>query len=374
MKILHIETGRKLAGGPQQVVTLMQGLEKMGVESLLLCPDDSAVAELAKSAELKVKKIRYKGEHDISLIKQIKETAQDRHFDLLHAHSRRGADTYTAIAARLTKIPAVLTRRVINEDNLLIAGPKYNSYKKIVAVSEAVDRSLKRQKVFPENRQVIHDGINLDNYVEQYSREYLLTEFGLPENAFIIGNVGRFTENKGQLSLLKAFALIHQRYPHAHLILFGDGKMQDDLEKCIEKNHLEKQVHFAGFRNDMPKWYSALTIVVHTAMLEALSVALIEASACGLPIIAFNTGGISEVVRHMQNGLLVDSGRIDKLAHAIEKILASKTLAAKLGEASRKRCEEFFTAELMVNKYYQLYSEILDSESALQIKVANDDN
>jgi len=368
MKILHIETGRRLAGGPQQVVTLMQGLEKIGVESTLLCPDDSAVATLARQAELKVKKVIYKGEHDVRLIKAIKQTAQSRRFDLLHAHSRRGADIYTAIAARLSKVPAVLTRRVINIDSSFLSEFKYKSFKKIVAVSEAVDHSLKRQNVYPENRLVIHDGLNFDNYIEQYSREHLLKEFALPENAFVIGNVGRFTENKGQLSLLQAFALIHQAYPQAHIIFFGEGEMYEDLVEFVAANDLNKQVHFAGFRQDMPKWYSALTVVVHTAMLEALSVALLEASANGVPIIAYNTGGVSEVVQHMHNGLLVESGNIDKLAQAIEKILASRALAAKFSEAALKRTAELFSADLMVKKYHQLYSEILGLKFSIQVR------
>ncbi len=366
MKVLHIETGRRLAGGPQQVVTLMKGLEAKGVDSTLLCPDDSAVAELARAAQLKVKRVPYKGEHDFSLIKAIKETAKDRHFDLMHAHSRRGADNYTAIVARRTKIPAILTRRVINVENNFIAGPKFRSFKKVVAVSEAVERSLKRQRVDSNLRTTIHDGIILQDYTEQYSREHLLEEFSLPENAFIMGNVGRFTENKGQLSLLEAFALFNKNYPQCHLILFGEGEMLDELIDFVKKHELTEQVHFAGFRKDMPKWYGALQVVVHTAMLEALSVALLEAGASGVPLIAYNNGGISEVIRHMHNGLLVQPGQIDQLADAVQRLLESRTLTKRLADNSKKTCAQNFSAERMVNQYHQLYSEILHTQRAMK--------
>ena len=366
MKVLHIETGRNLAGGPQQVVTLMKGLETHGVDSTLLCPEDSAVAELAKSAQLKVKRVSFKGEHDFSFIKAIKETAKDRYFDLLHAHSRRGADTYTAIAARQTRIPAILTRRVINVENNFIAGPKFRSFKKVVAVSEAVERSLKRQRVNADRRMTIHDGIILENYTEQYSRQHLLEEFGLPENAFIIGNVGRFTENKGQLSLLEAFTLIYKKYPQAHLILFGEGEMLDDLLHYVSQHQLSERVHFAGFRLDMPKWYGALQVVVHTAMLEALSVALLEAGASGVPLIAYNNGGISEVIRHMQNGLLVQPGQIDQLADAMQRLLESRSLTERLAKNSKKVVTENFSSERMVSQYLQLYSEILNAKNSMQ--------
>jgi len=299
MKVLHIETGRNLAGGPQQVITLMKGLQTKGVDSTLLCPEDSAIAE-------------------------------------------------------------------INQDNTFIAGPKFRSFKKIVAVSEAVERSLKRQRVDAEYRMTIHDGIRLQDYEEQYTREHLLTEFGLPENAFVIGNVGRFTENKGQLNLLEAFVLIHNNYPQAHLILFGKGEMLDDLLDFVKSHKLENRVHFAGFRTDMPKWYGALQVVVHTAMLEALSVALLEAGASGVPLVAYNNGGISEVISHMHNGLLVQPGQIDQLADAIQRLLESRTLTGRLAENSKKVCVQNFSAERMVNEYYQLYKDILENKNTMR--------
>ena len=360
MKILHIETGRHLAGGPQQVVTLMKGLEKLGVDSTLLCPDDSAVAILAKEAQLKVKKVPYKGEHDFSLAKVIKDTALDRKFDLMHAHSRRGADHYTAFAARRSKVPAILTRRVINMENGLLAGIKYRSFQRIVAVSEAVDRSLKRQRVVASSRKLIYDGIEPQDYSAPYTREQLTQEFNLPDNAIVMGNVGRFTENKAQLSLLQAFTLINEALPNLHLILFGDGEMLDELIDYVSHHNLSDQVHFAGFRNDMPKWYASLDMLVHTASLEALSVALLEASISGLPLIAYNNGGISEIIRHTFNGLLVQSNAIDQLARAIERLVKKPRMRQQMGKVAKENCEKYFTAERMAQQYKDLYQEVLD--------------
>lgn len=366
MKILHIETGRQLAGGPQQVITLMRGLEQHDVDSTLLCPADSAVGKMAKQANLKVKLVPYKGEHDFRLARVIQEMVQKNHFDLVHAHSRRGADNYTAFAVRRTRVSAILTRRVINMENSMIARIKYRSFDRIVAVSEAVDRSLKRQRVDGDRRKVIYDGVEIKDYSDPYSRDTLLAEFDLPEDAVVIGNVGRFTENKGQLKLLEAFCLLNKAHPQLHLVLFGEGEMLDDLLDFVESRGLDGQVHFAGFRTDMPKWYASLDMLVHTATLEALSVALLEASASGVPLIAYDNGGVSEVIRHMLNGLLVKPNSIVELAEAIERLLAKPHLRRRMGIAAKEYCVKLFSAKRMIQQYYHLYDEVINGHIKMQ--------
>jgi len=101
-------------------------------------------------------------------------------------------------------------------------------------------------------------------------------------------------------------------------------------------------------------------------MLEALSVALLEAGASGVPLIAYNNGGISEVIRHMKNGLLVQPGEIDQLADAIVRLLESRTLTHRLAENSKKICERNFSSDRMVTQYLQLYNEILTTERSMR--------
>jgi glycosyltransferase involved in cell wall biosynthesis len=228
----------------------------------------------------------------------------------------------------------------------------------MVAVSQAVNRSLGRQRISPDVCSVIYDGINMQDYENPYPKEKLIEDFGLPENAIIFGNVGRFTENKSQLSLLEAFTYINETLPRLHLVLFGEGEMQDDLEDFVESNNLKQQVHFTGFRMDMPKWYAALDMLVHTATLEALSVALLEASASSVPMIAYNNGGVSEVIRHGVNGLLVQPRAVDQLAHAIERLAKKPELRRQMGKAAKESCERQFSAEQMIKQYSDLYSQI----------------
>jgi len=208
LNILHIETGRHLAGGPKQVLTLMQGLKTRNVLSTLLCPDNSEIAVAAKKLGLSVRAVPYKGEHDIKFAKHIKQVVKQLKPDVIHVHSRRGADTFASWFARFSKVPAILTRRVVNHESGFVANFKFKPYKKIIAVSEAVNLILKRQGIEEKRRSVIYDGVDSSEFSNLIARPQFLREFELPDNALIFANVGRFTENKNQADSIEAFSLM----------------------------------------------------------------------------------------------------------------------------------------------------------------------
>lgn len=363
MNVLHIETRRHLSGGAKQVITLMRGLKQHGVESTLLCADDSVVAEYAQAAKLPVKLIDYRGSHDFSLIKKIREAAIETRSDLIHAHSGRGTADYSAVFARRFDAPVLLTQRTIRKERRLLSGFKYRSFSRIASISEAVDRSLKRQRVDAAQRHVIYDGVDFTDFSKPHPRSTLLEEFDLPVDAVILGNVGRFNENKGQLNLLQTFLLLYKKYPKLHLVLFGNGEMLDELLDFIEDNGLTGRVHIAGFKTDLPKWYASLDILVHTAKQEALSVVILEANANSVPAIAYNTGGVAEIIEHARSGLLVQPGQIPQLADAIERLLDDPKLRNKMGQRARVLCNKSFTSERMCTKYFSLYQEMIQDYS-----------
>ena len=363
MNVLHIETRRHLSGGAKQVLTLMRGLKQHGVESTLLCADDSVVAEFAQAEKLPVRLVDYRGSHDFSLLRKIRETAIETRCDLIHAHSGRGTADYSALFARRFDAPVLLTQRTIRNNRRLLSGFKYRSFTKIASISEAVDRSLRDQDVPESQRSVIYDGVDFSDFSRPHPRSTLLEEFDLPVDAVILGNVGRFNENKGQLNLLQTFLQLYEKYPKLHLVLFGNGEMLDELLDFIEENDLSGRVHIAGFKSDLPKWYASLDLLVHTAKQEALSIVILEANANSVPAIAYNTGGISEIIEHARSGLLVQPGQIDQLADAIERLLNDPVLHNSMGQKAQAICQKTFTSERMCAKYFSLYEEMVKNYS-----------
>ena len=337
----------------------MQGLKPYGVHSRLLCPQGSAIAQLAKQQSLTCQAVPYKGEHDLVFSKHIKKCLKLFQPDLVHVHSRRGADLYAAWASRFTKVPFLLTRRVVNQESSLLTNFKFRAYEHIVAVSKAVELVLKKSGVPENKRSIIFDGVDISNSKRLISRPEFLREIGLPENALVIANVGRFTENKNQFDAIEAFSLMADSVPRAHLVFFGEGKLQAELEDRVSQRGLEKRVHFAGFKQNLPYWYGGIDILLHTARLEALSVAILEAAACGIPCVAYANGGINEVVLHNRTGYLAQNSKIDQLAKELHRLLRNSVLREKMGLEARARAEELFSQEKMCSEYYALYRSLI---------------
>src|SRR5436190_5386222 len=138
MRIAHVEAGRHLYGGAAQVNYLLEGLTARGVENLLLCPKESELG--AASPAGLVRPLPVRGDLDAMMLPRLAAELKRLKPDLVHVHSRRGADLYGGLAAALAGVPAVLTRRVDAPEHAVLAWLKYRPYRAIVALSHAIER------------------------------------------------------------------------------------------------------------------------------------------------------------------------------------------------------------------------------------------
>ena len=262
--------------------------------------------------------------------------------------------------ARTYDIPTILTQRTVRAEHRLISRLKYRSYDKIAAVSQSVESGLLRQRTPRQKIELIYDGVNLADYAEPYARSELREALGIPHDARIIGNVGRFNLKKGQLDLLETFIELSAQYPDLHLLLFGNGEMLDELLDFIDNNGLTGRAHIAGFKSDLPKWYASLDLLVHTAIQDALSVVIMEAMANAVPVIAYNRDGINEIIQHAKTGLLVQPGEKDQLEDAISRVLDDQSMYKRMSKAARTVCRREFNSDRMSRQYAEIYSSLVE--------------
>ena len=137
MKILHVETGRHLYGGPQQVIYLITALRERGHESILVCPPGSGIDQVARQAGIPVRNLFCAGDLDLPFAYRLRSICR-RAPDIVHCHSRRGADCPRRARSELRRIPAVVSRRVDNTEMRLVARLRYRPFRKIIAISEAI--------------------------------------------------------------------------------------------------------------------------------------------------------------------------------------------------------------------------------------------
>lgn len=362
MKILHVEAGMHLYGGALQVVFLMKGLAQRGAQVALTCPTGSAIGAAVRELGLPVHEVPMGGDADIGLVGRLHRLLRDARPDLLHLHSRRGADVWGAIAGRLQGLPVVLSRRVDNPEPRLWAALKYRLPSHVVTISQGIRQVLLREGVPEQRITCVPSAVDTAQY--RPGRAELLwfrQEFGLPDDTLAIGMAAQFIERKGHATLLDALPTVFAQHPEARVLLFGQGPLLDAMRARVAADPvLAERVQLPGFRRDMDRILPCLDLMAHPAFMEGLGVALLQAAACGVPIVGGRAGGIPEIVRPGLNGELVEPGDVPGLAAALNRLLDSADLRRRMGLAGRGWVERHFSIDAMVEGNLAVYRQLLE--------------
>ncbi|MEM2002644.1 MAG: glycosyltransferase, partial [Candidatus Methanomethylicaceae archaeon] len=173
--------------------------------------------------------------------------------------------------------------------------------------------------------------------------------------------VGRLVEAKGIFELLEAFSRLQTQPSKTHLMLLGDGRDRLRLENRVKQNGLNDVVHFVGVRphSEMPSWMNAADLLALPSHGEGLPNAIVEAMACGIPVVVTNVGGIPEVVEDNKSGFLIEKGDIDSLTAVIEDLLKDEEKRKEMGAYGRSVIEQSFSWQKSAKALRGLYDEIL---------------
>ncbi|NNF62525.1 MAG: glycosyltransferase family 4 protein [Gammaproteobacteria bacterium] len=345
MKVLHVEAGRHLYGGPAQVLLLLRGLRAEGVENVLVCPEGSAIAAASPAAQLR--QVPLRGDIDVAGVPRLRRIIRQTSPDIVHLHSRRGADWIGGLASLRLGIPVVLSRRVDNRESRLLATAKYALVDRIIAISHAIYNVLHEAGVGQEKLVCVPDAVPPSASFPR-DRQWLEQRFGVPPNVRLIGVIAQLIERKGHRVLINALPDIVRRHPDVRVMFFGDGRNRAALQQAIDDAGLNSVVTMPGFCDELERVLPNIDLVVHPALREGLGVAVLEALQAGLPVVASAAGGIPEAVIDGKSGLLVPPADAAALAKAVNSILADATLASALGHGGRATVAANFSAEKMV--------------------------
>ncbi len=362
MKVVHLETGTHLYGGALQVLLLVEGLQDVGVENVLVVPAGTDLEGEALRGGLPVRGLSMAGEMDLPFLTRFRRLLLETRPDLVHLHSRRGADTLGALSARWAGIPTVLSRRVDNPEPSWAVGPKYRLYDAVITISQAIRGVLLGQGVPPEKVHCVPSALDPGPYAGPCDAGAFRAAFGLPDAVPVVGMAAQFIPRKGHEVLLRAIPRILANHPTARFLLLGDGPLREQVAGDVRAMGLESAVTLPGFRPDLPAFLPCLDLLVHPATREGLGVILLQASAAGVPIVATRAGGIPEAVENGVNGLLVPPDDPRALASAVSALLGDTLRARALGEAGRERVRSLFSVERMVEGNLSVYRGVLGME------------
>ena len=236
-----------------------------------------------------------------------------------------------------------------------------------VAVCEAARQRFAADGMRPRRALLsVPNGIRLERFrpADDVARQSLVAELGLPTGSRIIGTVGRLQPVKDHALLLRAFAKVRVQVPEAALVIVGDGPLRAALEAQAEQAGLSDALRFMGDRHDVPRLLTGMEVFALTSTSEGYSVALLEACASSLPIVATDVGGNREIVRHGINGRLVPSGDTAAIATALIALLRGGEQAAAMGRAGYAWAQAEASFRTMAERYHGLYDVSSDLSSA----------
>jgi len=363
MRILHVDPERRFSGGEVQVFLLMEGLRARGHESVLACVPGGEPERVARERGFEALALPMRNDFDLVAAARLARAIRGSDVDLVHLHTGR-ANWVGGLAAARAGRPAVTTRRM---DRRVRRGWRtrwlYSSLvRAAVAISPAVQRRLLDGGVPAARTRVIWSSIDPSAVEPRRTREAVRAELGCGEGERVVLAAGALVARKGFDVLLAAFATLE--HPAARLWIAGEGEARAELERALAALGLGGRARLLGVRADVPDLLAAADVFAMPSRAEGLGIAALEAMAAGLPVVASRAGGLAEVVLDGETGHLVEVGDAAALARALDALCADPERARRLGEAGRARVARHFTAERMVERYEELYREVLAEAAA----------
>lgn len=361
MRILHVETGKHLYGGALQTAYLIRGLQAQGIDNLLVADMRSPLVEQVQETGALVSAGCWSGEVDARMFFRLGKLIRHWQPDLLHVHSRRGADLWGPLAARATGVPHIITRRVDNPEPAWLVALRYSSAAAVVGISERITEVLREEGVSTAKLHTIRSGVDVAQYQpdRERARQRLQELYPLRLDGLYVGMIAQFIRRKGHHRLLAVAPTLVEAFPQVRFVLFGQGPEVENVKAEIMRLGLTEYFVLTGFRDDLPQLVPGLDVLAHPADLEGLGVSLLQASACGVPVVAGKAGGIPEIIRDGENGYLLEPDDLDGWQARLNLLLAEADLRERLGRQARKLAVTEFSAETMVERNLALYRQTL---------------
>lgn len=371
-RVLFVDHADWMGGAEQNLLLLMAHLDRRRFEPVLAAAPASPLARAARELGIEVQEVplaRLRGRRSPDLlpawwkgVTALHHLLRQGRFDILHSNTQR-ASLYAAPAARLAGVPLVWHVHDIHVGEPLYCRLMSRCSTAIVAISSAVAAPLPagaQRKLF-----LIPNGIDVDRFrPDAPARRRLRAAMNVPEEALLLGNAGWIAPWKQVELFLEVARRIAPALPEAHCWVIGDipdaryaGYLAGLQEQA--RRHLGDRCRFLGAREDMPAVMAALDILVHTARAEPFGRVLMEAMAAGVPVVAFADGGVPDVVRDGETGILIPPGDVERMARAVRELGADAERRRRMGQAGRAHVASHFSAEAVARQMEQVYERVL---------------
>jgi glycosyltransferase involved in cell wall biosynthesis len=367
---------------------ILDRLDRDRFESVVVCPDKSPMMKMIRTLKVRTRGLqpleaRFTWRLDLvvrylisfaSVIRSARKLVIDEAPDVIHANSIR-AGLVMAAATMGLDMPVIwhahdiLPRHPLSTAVRLFA--MCTSRNRVLAVSQAVADRFRGVILRPLRRRVpivvIHNAVDLERFKPNAkSRAEIRGTLGLAEAQPVVGIVGQLTPRKGQMELIEAFASVNSEVKDAVLLIAGaalfnrDEEYAAQLKGAVGSLGIADRVRFLGPRDDIPKLMQGLDVLVVNSREEPFALTVLEGLSSGIAVLATSVGGTPEMIRHGENGWLVEARDQSALAKAMLTLLANQSLRCQLGCAGRREAIARFSTQRFLSEVEELYRDPLN--------------
>lgn len=382
-----------LGGVGRQAVALTEYLGRSGVSAFVLCRDIPNLPEWKPAEGVQIKRLKTLGDkkHDLEektavnllislsfcfrLIGALVRMRKD--YDIVHFHGA-SLPLITAVLP-LTWMKKRIVAKVAGAKMKIEAGSFRNTYLGLgnlflrllrcvhafIAITSEIRDDLLKDGI---NRERIFETTNFIMTTEFFPvesrarKDALRKELGLPADRTIIVFSGRLVQRKRIDVLLRAIAVVSERYPAVHCLILGHGELHGQLEHLAKELGVRDLTDFRSFVPNIREFLQASDMLVFPSEKEGMPNSLLEAMACGLTVVATTIGGVLDIVSDTENGLLVPPGDTAACADAIQRLIGDPDLNERLRERGLTTIRERFSIDAVAPRYLSLYRRLLDAE------------
>ncbi len=350
------------SGAEKQLVLLATGLPRAEFDVRVTClTSGGPYEEILHAANIPVTVLGKRFQIDPLALLRLRQQMRTRQPDILHTWLFAASSYGRMAVSRRSPTRVIVSERCVDSwkswqlkvDRWLV-----NRTDCLVGNSQAVV-DFYRPLGYPESKlRVIPNGVEIPPMPTQ-SREAFRKELGVPDEARIVMVVGRLAAQKRMTDLIWSMQLLRQADPHAYLVIVGDGPLRASLEQYAREVEVTSHVRFLGHRPDAASLLHQADLVWLGSEFEGMSNSLMEAMACGRPIVATAIPPNQELIQHGVHGYLVNVGDSAGFAQYSLKLMTSPDLATQLGTAAKQRVETELSVARMVERHVTLYREVM---------------
>jgi glycosyltransferase involved in cell wall biosynthesis len=376
LRVLHIITQSRPFGGAQQnTLSLLTRVNRERFHNHLACGPRGPLIDAARDAGIPVTVVPTLDNPlhpvaDARALASMVRLCRAGRFDIVHTHSTK-AGALGRLAAALCRTPVVVhtihavpfdefQRPAIRVAALWAERLAARWCDRLVSIGDTLADDFARARICPRDKIVtIRSGIDFSRLEVAADRVEVRRRLGIGPREPVVGSVGHMREAKGYPYLLEAASAVRQRFSDLRLVIIGDGPVWEQVKQRARQLELSDCCLFLGRREDVPALLRAMDLYAQASLWEGIPRAIQEAMYVGLPVVATDVNGTSEVVAHGVTGILVPPRDVAALAQAIGDLLADRAAAARLGAAGRRKMSDEFSVERTVQRTEKLYLELV---------------